>query len=105
MASKEDRLMYKCKRCGEIFEEPWETYEKETGARESGCPYCGSDYYDDTYICAECGDYGAYELGGLCEECKAAVFDELTQIKRRLMNGGMSEYDAVTVVQDWVEAS
>lgn len=97
--------MYKCKECGKIFENPWQTYDQATGAHESGCLYCDSYDYEETYICSECGDYGADELGGICEECRQEIYNELTKIKCRLVNGGMSEYDAVTVIQDWVEAS
>lgn len=97
--------MYKCNECGEIFEEPWEMYDKATGSRDSGCPHCDADNYDETYICSKCGDYGADELGGICGECRQEIYHVLTNIKYDLVSGGMSEYDAVTVIQDWVEAS
>ena len=72
--------MYKCNECGEIFEKPWERYEEETGAYDSGCIYCGSDYFEETYICTHCGDYGANEADGLCEECKEALHEDISKI-------------------------
>lgn len=75
--------MYKCNECGEIFEKPWERYEEETGAYDSGCIYCGSDYFEETYICTHCGDYGADEQNGLCEECKSALKEDIWKLIRQ----------------------
>lgn len=81
--------MYKCNECGRIFEKPWERYDEETGAYDSGCIYCSSDYFEETYICTHCGDYGADEQNGLCKECKAALKEDTWKLIRQY--AGMCE--------------
>ena len=96
--------MYKCKSCKQIFEEPWETYDRATGCYESGCTHCGHDDYEEVYRCVKCGEYASECAGELCPDCKSEVFQTLSDIRITLMGYGMSEYDAVSVIAEYAEA-
>lgn len=74
--------MYKCKKCGMVFEEArnYEDYESiDVGNGRltvadlgySECPYCGSQDYDEAYECCECGEYFLEEeiINYTCKKC------------------------------------
>jgi len=73
--------MYKCKDCGEIFEEP-HNYREVHNEIEGGyyeefseCPYCGGSY-EETKRCDDCGgDFLDDELiEGRCLDCTKNTF-------------------------------
>ena len=72
-------MMYKCRECGNLFEEGEQAvwYENQGEChgvtameRFSGCPICHEDY-EEVHQCKECGDWHSeYELYyGWCEKC------------------------------------
>ena len=79
--------MYKCRRCGEVFEEdeiresvtyhPWRDGEADEVFEE--CPYCGDGDFDEAEQCEECGEWFLRDElhDGRCDEClkKNATFD------------------------------
>lgn len=69
--------MYKCNRCGRMFEEP--SVEKDGHGFDDGlyeefecCPYCGGDFYE-VWQCEVCGKWESeddqYIADGICEKC------------------------------------
>ena len=63
--------MYKCRKCGHIFEDGEETYwTEEHGEKFSGCPMCLGDF-DVVKPCSKCGEFlpqsKLYE--GMCRDC------------------------------------
>lgn len=70
--------MYKCKKCGHLFEDGEETKWVETHGLDappyeewSGCPICKGDF-EETKQCKICGgEFLEYELNGdnVCDEC------------------------------------
>jgi len=59
--------MYKCARCGELFEEP-NTYE-EYGITYGECPHCGSEELTELEQCKGCHEWTKETFGGLCRFC------------------------------------
>lgn len=70
--------MYKCMKCGEVFDEytaDWETHD------EMACPSCYSpDDYEEARECKKCGDWFTEDEGegNLCGEC----FDDFAFLHR-----------------------
>jgi hypothetical protein len=60
--------MFKCKECGNLFEEGEQKKWKEPHGEElSGCPICFSAYVE-VKQCALCGEYSENKF---CDDCKA----------------------------------
>lgn len=73
--------MYRCKECGNLFEEgeqaTWiedygECHGYPVSEQMSGCPLCRGDY-DYAKQCKICGSYELEEDEEYCNECKADV--------------------------------
>ena len=72
-------MMYRCKNCGNLFEEGEQAvwYENQGEChgvtameRFSGCPICHEDY-EEVHQCKECGDWHSEDelYDGWCEKC------------------------------------
>ena len=64
-------MMYRCKNCGNLFEEGEQAvWTEEHGEKWSGCPVCNGDY-EEVYQCKECGDWHSEDelYDGWCEKC------------------------------------
>ena len=72
-------MMYKCRECGNLFEEGEQATWEETHGLDSppyekfsGCPVCKGDY-EKVHQCKKCGDWHSedelYEYEGWCEKC------------------------------------
>lgn len=74
--------MYKCKKCGEVFETPsvkrlrntveyWGSISYEDHEEEI-CPCCGNDDFEEVYECTICGEYhfdDELACNNVCDEC------------------------------------
>ena len=71
--------MYKCKKCGNIFENTSlgvydSGYDPEVDGYISDCPDCGSDDFIEVEPCRVCGDYVCSDAYfKMCESCEANV--------------------------------
>ena len=61
--------MYKCSKCGEVFEEP-NSIKEDWGETFSVCPYCNGDY-DEVKQCDHCDEWHTEDelYDGWCEKC------------------------------------
>lgn len=74
-------MMWKCKDCGAVFEEPlqerWtDRFEGQTyGGIDEYCPECKSQEFEEAIPCLECNEFvGESELhNGICKSC---LYDE-----------------------------
>ena len=73
----EANMMYRCKDCGNLFEEGEQAVWEETHGLDSppyekfsGCPVCKGDY-EEVHQCKECGDWHTDDelYDGWCEKC------------------------------------
>lgn len=74
--------MYKCNRCGSLFDEPIVRGERHREVDFNDmeyfyhCPYCGSENYDEAGMCEKCGEYHSND-GPLCEDCREDLMFEI----------------------------
>ena len=70
-------MMYKCRKCGNLFEEGEQAVWEETHGLDSppyekwsGCPVCHGDY-EEVHQCKKCGDWHTEDelYEGWCETC------------------------------------
>ena len=70
-------MMYRCRECGNLFEEGEQAVWEETHGLDSppyekfsGCPICKGDY-EQVYQCKKCGDWHTEDelYDGLCDKC------------------------------------
>jgi hypothetical protein len=85
--------MYICKDCGDVFEHPEVTREKDYVGEgghygaiyscDESCPCCGSENFVEACECANCGEWfpGKYE-DFCCEACADEYFAREEQKKR-----------------------
>ena len=74
--------MFKCKKCGEIFETPArEPMEKDTGWQGMRCPHCQSENFRMARHCPICGEWTTQDY---CEECYGLVADRLEKLRLEL---------------------
>lgn len=63
--------MFICMHCGHVFDEPRKEYDKDTGHWDEWCPNCGSEDFEETAECCECGRLHAEGsmINGMCADC------------------------------------
>lgn len=76
--------MYKCNKCGEVFDEPEsreETLSYDPVYKEyyNVCPYCGSEDFEDATLCSVCGNEYITD-GDYCEFCKSEMSERISKL-------------------------
>ena len=77
--------MYKCNRCGYLFDEPNVVVERhrELDFMDAEyidmCPNCGSGNYEEAYPCEMCGEYHSND-GPLCGDCREDLIYSIREL-------------------------
>lgn len=98
--------MYKCNRCGYLFEEPIRRVERhrEVDYMDAEwfyqCPNCGSGNYDEAGMCEKCGEYHSND-GPLCDDCREDLIYEIRELGGKYR---ITEDELKDVLEEIIEA-
>lgn len=76
--------MFRCDRCGEVFEGPRVVYHSYYEPLDYVCPYCGSAEMTEGHFCEGCGEFIEEEGFATDSYCDKCIDDAISVLKAHL---------------------